>query len=393
MSTADWIRFQQMYGFGSVRAAKALEHWHTPTYLFHSRIETLLQQGLTRAECDRLQKIKEKSIDPVLEYCERNQIRILTPDSEYYPERLKQIYSPPAVLYVAGYWNDINDILSIAVVGTRRCTEYGAAAARSISTELVQNGVITVSGLAAGIDACCHEATVKAGGRTIAVQGCGVDKTYPPENTRLKEEILASGGAVISEFPPGTDPIGYHFPIRNRVIAGLSHGVLVVEGEQRSGSLITAGFALTEGRDVFAVPGNIDRKMSEAPNWLIREGAVMTRNAEDILQEYPLKEFTPAASVVMDDVQQISLYPAEKAKPKAAKKEKEQKPAAPAASLAIDHLTADQRLIWEALGDEALTADELTEKTGLAVSKVLSVLTQLEIFGIINVRAGHRFSR
>lgn len=392
MAVTDWMRFQLAYGFGSVMAAKALEKWHSPTLLFHTEDWRLRQHGMKEDELRRVQKAKDADLGKILAFCERNRVRILTPDDDLYPMRLRNIYSPPAVLYAAGNWIDLDDILCIAVVGTRRCTQYGSRTARQISADLAARGVVTVSGLAAGIDSCCHDATVEAGGRTIAVQGCGIDVTYPVANRELKKKILQSGGAVITEFPPGMEPQAYHFPIRNRIIAGLSHGTLVVEGERRSGSLITAGCALTEGRDVFAVPGNVDANMSDAPNWLIREGATMVRDAGDILDEYNLRDYDAAHPGGEAEAEQLSLCEKQPGKPK--------KKAAPAKpypqrndDVMVEMLNQNQRTVLNTLNSEPMTADEVVTATGLSVPEVLSVLTQLEIFGIIKIHAGHRFSR
>ena len=390
MAVSDWIRFQTAYGYGTVRAAKALEKWHSPTLIFQTEERLLRQQGMKDEELRRVAAAKNTPVDGILEFCEKHGVRILTPDDDLYPMRLRNIYSPPAVLYAAGCWDDLNDILCIAVVGTRRCTEYGERTARGISAELARQGVVTVSGLAAGIDACCHAATVQAGGRTIAVQGCGIDVTYPAANRELKKRILQSGGAVVTEFPPGAEPNAYHFPIRNRVIAGLCHGTLVVEGERHSGSLITAGFALSEGRDVFAVPGNIDSRMSTAPNWLIREGAVMVRETGDILAEYNLKDYHAAAAGERE-AEQLSLFE------EAPRQKKKRTAAVPYPqrddSTVQETLNAAQRTVLNVLSSEPMTADDVVAAAGLSVSETLSVLTQLEIFGIIKIHAGHRFSR
>lgn len=390
MAVTDWIRFQMAYGFGTVRAAKALEKWHSPAHLFGTEERLLRQQGMSEENLRRVSEAKRADPDEILEFCEKNGVRILTPEDDLYPERLRSIYSPPAVLYVAGQWDDLNDILSIAVVGTRRCTEYGDRVARGISAELARQGVVTVSGLAAGIDSCCHDATVEVGGRTIAVQGCGIDVTYPAANRGLKRKILQSGGAVVTEFPPHAEPNAYHFPIRNRIIAGLSHGTLVVEGERRSGSLITAGYALTEGRDVFAVPGNVDSRMSAAPNWLIREGAVMVREAEDILEEYDLQTYRAAVPAAGQEAEQLSLWGKT---PAAKKKQPSAVPARPPQDDMLETLNTNQRTVLTALSSVPMTADEVVTATGLSVPETLSVLTQLEIFGIIKIHAGHRFSR
>lgn len=396
MSVSDWIRFQQVFGFGTNRAVKVLEKWGSPTPFFRAEPAEWQKSGLTAAECDRTRRAKEFNTEPILEYCEKNGVRILTPDTEHYPERLRHIYNLPSVLYVAGSWPDLDRVLTIAIVGTRHCTEYGDGVARQLSAELVHCGAITVSGLAAGIDTCCHQATVEAGGRTVAVQGCGIDVTYPKENQTLKERIIAGGGAVVTEFPPGMGPLARHFPIRNRIIAGLSCGTVVVEGEKRSGSLITAGIALSENRDVFAVPGRVDQRMSQAPNQLIRDGAIMVRDVRDILAEYDTEAYRitpPPEKDESETPRQLTLFEGESSI------HRERAPAAPAAKkapspmLQLDHLNDAQRAVVGVMSDEPMTTDEIVVQCRLPVATVLSVLTQLEIFGIIRIHAGHRYSR
>ncbi len=390
-SQSDWIRFQRVFGRGSVRAAKALEQWHTPDRLFRTSREDLRAAGAKEEELQKIEEAKRYDTDKILEFCLKNNIKILTREDEDYPRRLREIYSPPALLYVAGTWKNLDDYLCVAVVGSRNITPYGERAARKISGELARRGVVTVSGLAMGIDTCCHEETLENGGKTIAVQGCGIDVCYPAQNKKLKERILAEGGAIVTEFEPGSQPISYHFPIRNRIIAGLCQGTLVVEGRQKSGSLITAGFALAEGRDVFAVPGNIDQPMSEAPNWLIREGASMIRGAEDILDEYEYltyKEYERSSPLKLSPCRIETYEPPEE---KETAKMHQPKPASP--PVETEHLNERQRAVFGVLSSEPMTADDVVRASGLPVAQVLAVLTQLEIFGIIKVHAGHRFSR
>ena len=389
MAVSDWIRFQKVFGFGTVRAAKALSYWGNPAAIFDSQDDELLKHGVLDPEIEKIHLTKEKSPDKILEFCAKNKIRILTPEEIDYPDMLREIYSPPAVLYVAGSWENLQDRLCIAVVGTRQLTPYGDKMARYLSCELARNGIVTVSGLAAGVDSCCHSATLLAGGKTIAVQGCGIDRCYPATNDVLKTKILENGGAVLTEFPPGTEPLAYHFPIRNRIIAGLCHGTVVVEGQRKSGSLITAGFALTEGRDVFAIPGNVDQMMSEAPNWLIREGAIMVRSTDDILQEYEhleWKECRVDTSPRQTAVQIETYYSpaADQKEKKARTREVPQKE--------NEHLNENQRRVLAILSSEPVDTDTILQRCGLPISTVLSVLTQLEIFGIIKIHAGHRFS-
>lgn len=389
MAASEWIRFQRAFGIGTVRAAKALSLWGSALAALSASDQELRALGMSGEDISRVHQARTFSTDGILRFCEQNHIRILTREDEGYPQRLREIFSPPALLYVAGDWESLDETLCIAVVGTRQLSPYGALAARQISGELAMHGVVTVSGLAAGIDSCCHSATVEAGGKTIAVQGCGIDVTYPRHNRKLKNAIIASGGAVISEFEPGAEPLPYHFPIRNRIIAGLSQGTLVVEGRQKSGSLITAGFALTEGRDVFAVPGNIDQLMSEAPNWLIREGATMVRSADDILEEYEHLIYKEYHMMPLSSAAPVTIGTYEAESPSTDRKKSTT--ASPPSQ--TEHLNERQRTVLGALSAEPASTDEIIEKCGLPVSAVLSVLTQLEIFGIIKVHAGHRFSR
>lgn len=213
-------------------------------------------------------------------------IEVITFDSPLYPLHLKEIHSPPYVLYAKGKIPDLNNILIISVVGTRSCTEYGISATRSICKGLAEKGVITVSGMARGIDSEVAASAIKHGGKTIAVFGCGLDICYPPENRELMNEILKDN-LILSEFPPGTAPAPFHFPMRNRIMSGLSQGILIVESPKKGGSMISASLALEQGRDVFAIPGSIFNKKSEGTNYLISQGnAKSVSNADDIISEY-----------------------------------------------------------------------------------------------------------
>ncbi len=212
--------------------------------------------------------------------------RIITFEDEDYPDKLKNIIPPPYILYVRGNIEGIDEILTIGVIGSRRYTPYGKMATLRLSSALAENGVVIISGLARGLDSVAAEGALRAGGRTIAVMGSGLDVMYPPENKELMEEI-AGRGAVITEYPPGSAALSEHFPARNRIIAGLSNGVLVTEANRRSGTLITARQAMEYGRDLFAVPGNINEPNYEGSHRLIQQGAKLTATVNDILEEYP----------------------------------------------------------------------------------------------------------
>lgn len=231
-------------------------------------------------------------------------ISLITPADSEYPAALRTIFDPPSPLYVRGKILPC-DAIAVAIVGARRATEYGKAVAQWLARQLAQSGVTVVSGLARGVDAAAHRGALEAGGRTIAVLGCGPDIIYPPEHRSLMAEVIGQG-AVVSEFAPGTPPHGGQFPQRNRIISGLSLGVVVVEGREDSGALITADAALEQGREVFAVPGRIFDATTRAPHRLLQEGAKLVQRVEDILQELHLPvraALTPAAAAPLDPVE------------------------------------------------------------------------------------------
>lgn len=205
-------------------------------------------------------------------------------DDEY-PKSLKNIYDPPMKLYVVGDYSILKEF-KIAIIGCRKCSKYGEMCAKYFSSNLASNNVIIVSGLARGIDSFSHNSCINAGGKTIAVVGSGLDVIYPTENKWLYDKIIKTGGAIISEYPLGTKPLKYHFPARNRIISALSDGVLVVEANEKSGTLITVDFALEQGKNIFVVPGNINSLNSKGTNSLIKEGAKLVQNVADILEEY-----------------------------------------------------------------------------------------------------------
>ena len=279
---------------------------------------------------------------------EQLDVDVVTRLSADYPPRLSAIYDPPAVLYKRGE-ADLAAERMFSIVGSRRASRDGQRAAREFAESLAVQDVTVVSGLAHGIDTCAHEGALKGRGPTIAVLGCGVDVVYPPENDRLMAEIIDRGGAVISEYPPGTQPLRSHFPARNRIIAGLSRGTLLVEGAQGSGAMITIDFANEQGRDVFAVPGGIYSPQSAMPNRLIAEGATPTFSAWDILEYYrwaerPSEAPTKAPEIELDD---------------------------------------EERRIVEPLKIEEMSFDELAAATGIPPARLNSHLTILELRGII----------
>ena len=215
-----------------------------------------------------------------------NEIKLITILDENYPIKLREIYDPPTTLYVLGNAELLNSNPSIAMVGCRECSDYGKAMATRIAFSLAKKGINIISGMARGIDSFSHVGALNAKGKTVAVVGCGVDIVYPPENKKLFNDIISSGGAVISEYPIATKPEKKHFPARNRIISGLSDGLIVVEAKERSGTLITVDFALEQGRNVYVVPGNVTSQNSVGTNDLAKQGAKIITSIEDILEDF-----------------------------------------------------------------------------------------------------------
>ncbi len=295
---------------------------------------------------------REQALDSHLSDMEKQGIQLLFADDKRYPALLKSIDDPPYLLYCMGDVRALG-LLSVAVVGTRHPSGYGADMARSIAGALSEAGVCVVSGMAIGIDANAHAGALGRGGKTVAVLGSGLNTPYPPENTALFHEIIASGGAVISEYPPDSRPHSFHFPHRNRLISGLCRGVVFVEGRVKSGGMITVRTALDQGREVFAVPGNIGQYYAEGPNAIIREGAVMITSVEDILEELGLEA--------------SGAKPDEEAKPR-------------------DAVSGG---ILLALHKEAMGMDALMKETGLTADALIAQLCMLEIGGEIKRESGN----
>jgi len=284
-----------------------------------------------------------------------------------YPQALLQIYDPPVMLYVRGDAQILNSP-SLSIVGTRRPTVYGSQMAERMGKDLAARGLTIVSGLARGIDAIAHQGAIAVGGRAIGVLGTVIDVCYPKENKKLYEKVLERG-AIVSEFPTGSHPAPENFPVRNRIIAGIPLGVIIVEGKQYSGSLITARLAMEFGREVFGVPGNVTQEVSFAPNLLIKQGAKLVTNAEDVIEELP----TPVKAALV----------------KAEAVESEQRNL-----LLVDGLSDVQRKLYELLSaEESRHIDDLVDTSGLNSSEVLATLFDLEMKGIVRQLPGKQFNK
>lgn len=273
-------------GAGSEAPSFLLSRFGTPKAVYEADEKALERvipgrHGMVAALCDKNIETAQK----VYDYCLRANVGIITLESPLYPERLRSIHAKPIVLYFKGTFPDIDKNVVISCVGTRKCSEKGARLAYNLGADLAASGAIVVSGMALGIDTMCARGALSAGGKTIAVLGCGIDRVYPQENKDLMRTIMENG-AVITEYAPGMVPNGKHFPVRNRIISGLSLGTVVVEAGRGSGALITAEHAGKQGRDVFAFPGDVDNKFYMGTNDLISNGAKMVRSAADVLAEY-----------------------------------------------------------------------------------------------------------
>ncbi len=284
--TLYWIWLARACGVASKSFVRLIERFSEPFDIYsldESEIEHIEGIGVSLKE-----KLSDKRLEEsysVVSFCKKNKVSIISYGDKRYPSRLRQLEDPPIVLFCKGKLQDLDSRVAVAVVGTRKMSEYGKQSAYKIAYEMASANFIVVSGMALGIDGVASGGALAAGGDTVAVLGCGIDVVYPKEHRELYEKISKSG-AVITEFMPSTRPEKYNFPVRNRIISGLCQGTLVVEGDSRSGSLITAKTAIAQGREVFALPGNVGESNSEGPNELIRDGANVALCSDDIIEHY-----------------------------------------------------------------------------------------------------------
>lgn len=352
---AYWVALAQFRPFGAVRLSRLASRFPTMERAFGASAVELVEAGIEPEIVNRF--LQERiHIDPEELYreLEVHGVRLVTIKDDIYPPLLKQIYDPPAALFIRGALPDPNR-KHLAVVGSRRASTYGLRITEDLIEPVARAGVVIVSGLAYGIDATAHDAALRADGTTIAVLGSGVDteSIYPSPHRALASRILAQGGALISEFPLHTPPLRSHFPFRNRIIAGLCHGTLVVEAAIKSGSLITARSAMDSNRDVYAVPGSIYSLLSEGPHELIKNGATPVTKPEDIFGIEPMPE-------------PVSAY----------------QPA-----------NEEESLVWTRLSRTPLHVDELIRSTQLQTPKLMSTLTLMEMKGGIHHEGGQFYTR
>ena len=373
----DWVALNMTPGIGPRAAAKLLERFGSAERVFDA----------TRSELEQLRLLPE-AIDSIIrrEFQERAELEIervagigadlLILDDGVYPSLLREIYDPPITLYVRGAWEICLDQPCVAVVGSRRCSTYGQNAALMLGRDLAQRGVTVVSGFARGIDAAAHRGALEGGGRTVAVLGTGIDQYYPRDHQKLAEEILQSGGAVVTQFPLGTPPVSENFPYRNRIISGLSLGVVLVEAAENSGSLITARLAIEQNREVFAVPGNITSRNSFGTNYLIKgAGAKLVQQWQDIAAELPPQI---AASLL----------------PPPFGDKKRERSLADQISLIPETLKGNERAVFKQLTpDSPSHIDLLIDKTRLPISDLTAALLALEMRELVRALPGKCFVR
>ena len=382
-----WLWLTELPGLKNQTRLALLRHFPTPEDVYYADPEeVLLTEGITREQAKLLEDKDCSGADRILADCQRLDLDILTIQDAGYPNRLRNIYDPPCLLYVRGRLPAFDDEASIAVVGTRDCTPYGISSAEKLGYGLAAGGAVVVSGLARGVDSAALRGALRAGGTVTAVLGNGLDVIYPPENQYLYEDVAAAG-ALVSEYPPGTSPEAKHFPVRNRIMSGLCVATLVVEAPARSGALITAGTALEQGRDVFAVPGPIDAPTSVGCNRLIRDGAGLVSDAWDILGEYEPRFPDKLRREGARETPAVLGYQA--------RQKTEPKPVPPSVSLSHNDysLTDDQIRLLRALTEEPMLVDDLIELTDIPTRRVLSALTVLEIEHLVTQHSGKRYAR
>jgi DNA processing protein len=357
-----WLALSLTPGVGSVLFKRLLDRFKTPEIVFRAPLKDLMSiEGLGERVAGEIQKGPlEKSAERELSQLEKVGGKIIAFNDDTYPKRLKDIYDPPALLYVRG---DLRreDELAVAIVGSRKTSPYGRWFTEKIGQDLACHGVTIVSGMARGIDSVAHRGALQGKGRTIAVLGCGVDVIYPSESRDLFYQIIEHG-AVLSEFPMGSPPEGGHFPRRNRIISGLSIGVVIVQASAKSGSLITAGYALEQGREVFAVPGNVGADGSRGTNQLIKEGAKLVESSEDILEEV-----LPQWRREREPIREVKTPGSD--------------------------LVGEEKVLYELLGETPLHIDAIIRESHLDPGKVSSLLLNLELKGLISQWPGKCFGK
>ena len=356
-----WLALKRVFGVGAILAKRLIDAFKTPEAVFSATEESLwVVEGITARVAKNILTFNEfDEIKKEINKIEKGGITLLTLADPLYPFRLAMIDDPPLLLYAKGVGIG-SDTCNVAIVGTRNITSYGRSVTEQISSGLARAGITVVSGLARGIDAVAHQSALTAGGRTIAVLGCGIDQIYPPEHRKLYDQIMEQG-VIFSEFAMGETPTPHNFPQRNRTISGLSLGCVVIEAAQKSGALITARYALEQGREVFAVPGSIFSETSRGTHHLIQSGAKLIENTQGIIEE---------------------LFP---------QMEKASSP--PVAQFAMPDLACEEKQLYQLLSMEPKHIDQIIEESSLAPADVSYRLLELELKGIVRQLVGQNYTR
>ena len=397
MNKVYWIWLQCALGCGSAVADLIVKQNMDPKQLYHSSEDELLQLSFfTSAIVRKLKQTPLKEAEDILSRCEEKHIWILVPTDEDYPERLKHIYQVPLVLYGIGNGSLLNETLLITMVGTRHASPNGVRISGDLAYDLTQYGFGIVSGMAMGIDSAAHQGALDAGGLTIGVAGCGLDVSYPSANVELRRNI-ARKGVMITEFPPGTEVRGSNFPVRNRILAGLSLGTVVVEAPKGSGSLITADLALEQGRDVFALPTDLYNRNGAGNLLLLRQGATLVLSPESVVEEYSALYGDKMKTTIHS---RMSIQKGHKTMEEHKQTVKEKKviptgsaPVVPELQPIPDDLESHKREILEKLTEKPLHAEELAMLCGMELYELLAELSELEIDGLVKAYPGKQFGR
>lgn len=399
-----WLWLVDAFGPGNNRIWEVLSHFNNDPIVAYKALRDGKSEYITKSESKAICNTFFESMYDLMDYCNMNKYHVISIDDERYPQRLKEIFNPPAVLFCMGDPSFINNEVVLTVVGTRNPSAYSMKFAEKICNELVDSGVVLASGFALGIDSAAHRAALKANSRTVAVLGCGLNVNYPTKNADIKK-VIAVHGAVITEFFPGTRPEGKNFPQRNRILSGISLGTLVVEASQRSGALITADFAMNQGRDVFCVPPAdlFDQRYAGVIR-LIREGAIPTFSHLDVLFEYyenfshKLVSVNPFSNYSYED-EFFNEKPRRDVENKPINNERKE-----VSSKTEEIISEEKEFDFSEYSDIqksiitvlqngcGLTPDEISALIGRDISSVLSELTELEMNGDIVKKPGQRYS-
>lgn len=391
-NTVKWIWAQQLFGAGTLRAHQLLERYGTPAELLELPLSRLENDSFfTDSEKKEIASPDFTAAEKILRESELFGAVVLTPDSAEYPEALRNIHSMPMALYTVGNTSLLNGHYLISMVGTRNPDEYGIAAAKKLSGEIASLGGIVVSGLAYGIDGACHRAALEAGGRTIAFIAGGLDLDYPKRHKALRALIeRPENGLVISEYPLTTQAYPSNFSMRNRLISGISMATIIVECSKTGGTMLTAAHAITQNRDLFAVPASILAEIGSGCNYLLTQGAEPAVSGEDILLRYvdiygyPLEPVHGRQTSLFGEAaeESASSHGRSKAKVKSEQDKKAKSTAIP------QFLNEKQQMVVKMVAEKSMNVSELCEESGISAGELLSLITQLELFGLVELLPG-----